>query len=47
MLTRFTRLDLVDSVPEELWMDVHFWIGGGSDQNYAKEKEVQEGKVVV
>ena len=23
LMIRFTRLDLVDSVPEELWMDVH------------------------
>ena len=25
MMTRFIRLDLVDSVPEELWMDVQLY----------------------
>ena len=40
---RFKGLDLIDRVPEELWMEVH----GGSDQNHPKEKEMQEGKMAV
>ena len=43
MANRFKGLELVDGVPEELWMEVH----GGSDQNHPKEKEMQEGKRVV
>ena len=41
---RFKGLDLIDRAPEELWMEVH---GGGRDQNHPKEKEMQEGKVVI
>ena len=37
-------VDLVDRAPEELWTEVHT---GDSDQNHPKEKEMQEGKVVV
>ena len=43
---RFKGLDLVDRVPEELWIEVHN-TAGGSDQNHPKEKEMQEGEVVV
>ena len=43
MANRFKGLELVDRVPEELWMEVH----GGSDQNHPKEKEMQEGKMAV
>ena len=43
VMNRFKGLNLVDRVPEELWMEVH----GGSDQNHPKEKEMQEGKVFV
>ena len=35
---RFNGLDLMDRVPEELWMEVHNIIQGGSDQNHLKEK---------
>ena len=41
---RFKGLDLIDRVPEELWMKVHT---RGSDQNHPQEKEMQEGKVIV
>ena len=44
---RFKGLDLVDRVPEELWMVVQNCVYEGSDRNYPKEKEMQEGKVVV
>ena len=40
---RFKVLDLINRVPKELWTHCT----GGSDQNYAKEKEMQKGKVVV
>ena len=43
---RFKGLDLVDRLPEELWTKVHK-TAGGSDQNHPKEKEMQEGKMVV
>ena len=44
---RFKGLDLIDRVPEELWMEVHDTVTGGSDQDYPQEKEMQKGKVVV
>ena len=44
---RFKGLDLVDRVPGELWMVVQNTVQEGSDQNHPKEKEMQEGKVVV
>ena len=40
----FKGLDLVHSMPEELWIGVHT---GDSDQNHLQEKEMQEGKVVI
>ena len=43
---RFKELDLIDRVPEELWMEVHD-ITGGSDQDHPQEKEIQKGKIVV
>ena len=43
MTNTIKGLELVDRVPEELWMEVH----GGSDQNHPKEKEMQEGKMAV
>ena len=46
-MNRFQGLDLVDRVPEELWMEVHTFVVGDSDQNHPKEKEMQKGKVVV
>ena len=41
---KFKELDLVDRVPEELWMKMHT---RGSDQNHPQEKEMQEAKVIV
>ena len=43
---RFKGLDLIDSVPDELWTEVRNNTGGG-DQNYPEEKEIQKGKMVV
>ena len=42
---RFKGLDLMDRVPEELWMKFHNT--GGSEQNHPKEKEMQEGSGIV
>ena len=44
---RFKGLDLIDRVPEELWTEVVTLYTGGSNQNHPKEKEMQDGKVVV
>ena len=44
---RVKGLDLTDKMPEELWTEVHNIIIGGGDQNHPKEKEMQEGKMVV
>ena len=41
---KFKELDLVDRVPEELWMKMQT---RGSDQNHPQEKEMQEAKVIV
>ena len=35
---RFKGLDLVDRVPEELWMDVHNTTGD-NDQNHPQKKK--------
>ena len=43
---RFKGLYLVDRVPEELWTEVYN-ILQEADQNHPKEKEMQEGKVIV
>ena len=42
---RFKGLDLVNSVPEEPRIEV--CNTGGGKQNHPKEKEKQEGKVVI
>ena len=43
---RFKGLDLIDRVPEELWMEVHNICTGGCDQDHPQEKEIQKGKMV-
>ena len=42
---RFKGLDLIDRVPDELWMEVRNFERG--DQNHPQEKQMQEGKAVV
>ena len=42
---RFKGLDLLDTVPEELWMEVCDWTGG-IDQAHPQEKDMQKGKMV-
>ena len=43
---RFNGLDVIDKVPEELWMEVRDCTRG-SDQDHPQEKEMQKGKMVV
>ena len=45
MMNRFKRLDLVDRVPEELWIEVCNTVQEAVTKT--QEKEMQEGKVVV
>ena len=40
---RFKGLDLIDRVPEGLWMEVC----GGGDQDHPQEKEMQKSKIIV
>ena len=42
---RLKGLYLIDSMPKELWTEVHCI--GGSDQDHPQEKEMQKGKMVV
>ena len=43
---RLKGLDLIDRVPEELWAEGHN-ILQETDQNHPKEKEMQQGNMVV
>ena len=43
---RFKGLDLIDRVPDELWMEVCDTIGD-RDQDHTHGKELQKGKMVV
>ena len=47
MTNRFKRLDLIDRVPEELWMDVHDIGQEAGDQDHPQEKEMQKSKLVL
>ena len=40
-------LDLVDGVPEELWTQVCYIVHKAVKQNQPKEKEIQEGTMVI
>ena len=42
---RFKGLDVIDTVPDELWTEVCDI--GGSNQDHPKEKEMQKAKMVV
>ena len=46
-MSRFKGLNLVDRVPEELWTEVHNTIQEAVTKTVIKEKEMQEGKVVI
>ena len=42
---RFKGLDLINRVPDELWMEVCD-IAGGRDQDHPQGKEMQKGKMI-
>ena len=44
---RFKGLDLVDRVPEELWMEVHNIIQEAVTKTIPKKRKRKKGKVVV
>ena len=44
---RFKGLDLIDRVPEELWMEVHDIVQEAGIKTIPQEKEMQKGKMVV
>ena len=44
---RFKGLDLIDRVPEKLWMEVHDIVQEAVIKNIPKEKEMQKGRMVV
>ena len=44
---RFKGLDLVDRMPEELWMEVCNVVQEVVAKTILKKKEIQEGKMVV
>ena len=49
MTNKFKELDLVDRMPEELWMEVHNIVQEAepNPREKKKKKEMQEGIVVV
>ena len=44
---RFKGLDLIDRVPEELWMEVHDIVQEAVIKTISKGKKMQKGKMVV
>ena len=44
---RFKRLDLIDRVPEELWMEVRDIVQEAGIKTIPQEKEIQKGNMVV
>ena len=44
---RFKGLDLIDRVPEELWMEVHDNVQEAVIKTIPKKKEMQKGEMVV
>ena len=44
---RFKGLDLLDRVPEELWIEIHDIVQRDRDQDHLHGKEMQKGKMVV
>ena len=44
---RFKGLDLIDRVPEELWMEVCDIVQEAAIKTILKEKKMQKGKMVV
>jgi len=44
---RFKRLDLIDRVPEELWMEVHDIVQEAVIETISRKKKMQKGKMAV
>ena len=44
---RFKGLDLIERVPEELWMEIHNIVQEAVTKTIPKKKKMQEGKMVV
>ena len=44
---RFKGLDLIDRVPDELWMEVHEIVQETGITNHPQEKEMQKSKMAV
>ena len=44
---RFKRLNLLDRVPEELWMEIQHIVQEAVIKTIPKKKEMQKGKTVV
>ena len=44
---RFKGLDLIDRVPEELWMEIYDIVQEAVIKTILKKKEMQKGKMVV
>ena len=44
---RFKGLDIIDIVPDELWMEVHDNCTGDRDQDHSHGKEMQKSKLAV
>ena len=47
VIKSFKGLDLIDRVPEELWIEVRKIVQEAVTKKHPKGKEMQEGKVVV
>ena len=41
---RFSGLDLIDRVPEEIWTEVHDFVEGTGIKNIPKEKKCKKAK---
>ena len=46
MTNRFKGLDLIDRVPEELWMEVHKIVQEAMIKTIPKKKKCKKGKMV-
>ena len=44
MTNRFTKLDLIDRVPEELWMEVHYIVQETGIKTIPKKKKCKKAK---
>ena len=47
VINRLKRLDLIERVPEELWMEVHDIVQEAVIKTICKKKKCKKGKMVV